>query len=30
LYRYLKKLLKVEGETESEDEVEFEDELENE
>jgi ribosome-associated protein len=30
LYRYLKTLLKVEGETESEDVVEFEDELENE
>ena len=30
LYRYLKNLLKVEGETESEDDVEFEDELENE
>ncbi|MDD1627443.1 MAG: DUF615 domain-containing protein [Methylococcaceae bacterium] len=30
LYRYLKNLLKVEGETESEDVVEFEDELENE
>jgi len=30
LYRYLKTLLKVEGETDSEDVVEFEDELENE